>query len=111
MTFGVRTALFAALLMILASIAEAGPSNKWRLQFSGCAKSDGIIELKLTPLGGEPFTCSVEIAKGTGENAVAKKVVEACHEQLPKKAIHVERDDGEDVLLKKRRAPRYSTSR
>ena len=94
------TALLAALL--LAGGAEASPSNKWRLQFSGNAESDGVIELRITPVGGEPLTCSVGIAGGTGEDAVAKAVVEACQRQLPADEFHLERDDGEDVLFKKR---------
>jgi hypothetical protein len=91
----------ALLAVAMSQGAWANPSNKWRLQFSGGAESDGVIVLKLTPVGGEPMTVEVAVSKGTGENAVAKAVVEACREQLPKEAFHVERDDGEDVLLKK----------
>ena len=92
----------ALLAMAISQGAWANPSNKWRLQFSGGAESDGVIVLKITPVGGEPMTVEVTVSKGTGENAVAKAVTEACREQLPKDAFHVERDDGEDVLLKKR---------
>ena len=91
----------ALLAMAISQGAWANPSNKWRLQFSG-GESDGVIVLKITPVGGEPMTVEVTVSKGTGENAVAKAVTEACREQLPKDAFHVERDDGEDVLLKKR---------
>ncbi len=98
----ILSSLVVACLVTSIVIAEASPSNKWRLEFSGGAESDGVIELKLTPVGGEPWTCTVEVVRGTGENAVAKAVVKACREQLPKEAIHVERDDGEDVLFKKR---------
>jgi len=42
------------------------------------------------------------IKDGTGENAVAKAVVKSLKEQLPEDSYHVERDDGEDVLIKKR---------
>jgi len=91
------------MLCVLAATAHAESSNKWRLQFSGSAWSDGVIELKISPVDDEPLTCSVSIPRGTGENAVAKMVVKACREQLPKKMVHVERDDGEDVLFKKRR--------
>ncbi len=96
--------LAAGLLLsaLLATAALASPSNKWRLQFSGGAESDGVIILKLTPVGGEPLTVETTIAKGTSENAVAKAVVKACRDQLPEAAFHVERDDWEDVLIKKR---------
>lgn len=98
-----RIGLFAIILLLLAGGSGASPSNKWRLEFSGNAESDGVIELKITPKGAEPLTCNVEITKGTSENKVAKAVVEACRDQLPEEALHIERDDGEDVLFKKRR--------
>lgn len=69
-----RIVLLAVILLLLAGGAAASPSNKWRLEFSGNAKSDGVIELELTPKGSEAFTCHVEISKGTGENKVAKTV-------------------------------------
>lgn len=98
----VRVGAALALSALLASAALASPSNKWRLQFSGGAESDGVIMLQITPVGGEPMMVEVAVGKGTGENAVARTVAEACRKQLPKDAFHVETDDGEDVLLKKR---------
>jgi hypothetical protein len=72
--------LVVATLLLAASLsAQAKPSNKWRLEFSGGADSDG-----------------------TGENHVAKDVVKGLKAQLPEDGYHVERDDGEDVLIKKR---------
>jgi len=94
--------LLALLLLAAALAVEAKPSNKWRLQFSGGADSDGVIVLRLTPKGGEPLTAEIAIEDGTGENAVAKRVVEGLKEQLPKDQYHVERDDWEDVLIKKK---------
>ena len=91
-----------ALLLLLSFTAEAKPSNKWRLPFSGGAESDGVITLKLTPEGGEPIVAEIAITKGTGENDVAKAVVEGLKAKLPKETFHVERDDGEDVLIKKK---------
>jgi len=78
-------------------------SNKWRLQFSGGADSDGVVTLKLIPKEGEPIVADTAIKKGTSENRVAKAVVDSLKAQLPKKVYHVERDDGEDVLVKKKR--------
>ena len=42
----------AATLLATALAAQASPSNKWRLQFSGGADSDGTIVLRITPKGG-----------------------------------------------------------
>ena len=92
--------LIAALLTALT--VEARPSNKWRLQFSGGADSDGTIVLRISPVGGTPIEASIDVKDGTGENAVAKTVVKGLKTQLPEDGYHVERDDGEDVLIKKR---------
>ena len=78
-------------------------SNKWRLQFSGNAESDGAITLKLIPKeGGGPIETNTPIKKGLSENGVAKEVVKSLKTQLDKKVYHIERDDGEDVLIKKK---------
>ena len=89
--------------MVLAQTVWAAPSNKWRLEFSGGADSDGVITLMLTPVGGDSVSYSTDISKGRGENGVAKDVVSSLQAQLPEDAYKVERDDGEDVLIKKRR--------
>jgi len=94
--------LVAGLLIAFAASAQARPSNKWRLQFSGGANSDGVITLKFHPKNGEPIVTETPIKKGTGENAVAKAVVKSLKAQLPKDNFHIERDDGEDVLVKRK---------
>lgn len=96
-----KFALVAALLAS-ATIASAKPSNKWRLQFSGKANSDGVITINILPVDGEPLQAEIAVKDNTGENGVAKTVVKGLKEQLPKDRFHVERDDGEDVLIKKR---------
>jgi len=95
--------LAALTLTLVSSLAVANPSNKWRLQFSGSADSDGVITLRLSPVGGTPLTASINVTDGTRENMVARTVVEQLRALLPEDAFHVERDDGEDVLIQKRR--------
>lgn len=102
-----RFTLIQATMVLLISIvlmasAQASPSNKWRVQFSGKANSDGTIVFRLTPVGAPPMTAEVNVENNTGENGVAKRVVKVLKLQLPKDHFHVERDDGEDVLIKKR---------
>lgn len=97
-----RLAIGVAVMMFICAAAQASPSNKWRLQFSGKADSDGTIVITLTPIEGEPITAEVAVKDNTGENGVAKTVVKGLKLQLPKDQFHVERDDGEDVLIKKR---------
>lgn len=89
-------------LLLTAFTAAASPSNKWRLEFSGGADSDGTIVLRISPEGGTPIDASIDVKDGTGENAIAKTVVKGLEAQLPEDGYHVERDDGEDVLIKKR---------
>lgn len=101
---GVRAALKAAAaagLLLLSGTALADLSNKWRLEFSGDAESTGAIVLRITPKGGTPIDATINVAKDTGENSVAEAVVLGLQAQLPPDAYHVERDDGEDVLIKK----------
>lgn len=78
----------------------AGTENKWRLEFSGNAESDGRIVLELSPSVGEPIRASADIAQGLGENDVAKSVRSALQAAASSR-YNVEVDDGEDVLLKK----------
>lgn len=101
-TKSVTTLLLALVLAASAATATASPSNKWRLQFSGKANSDGVITITVHPQGGTPITTEIPVKDNTGENGVAKTVVKGLEANLPKEAYHVERDDGEDVLVKKR---------
>ena len=93
---------FIVCALILSAAAFAHPSNKWRLQFSGGSHSDGEIVLEFSPKGGEAFTIHIPVPADESENAVAKTVTNVLREKLPSEAFHVERDDGEDVLIKKR---------
>ena len=94
--------IFILLTLIVSATALAHPSNKWRLQFSGGSHSDGEIVLQFSPKGGEAFTVHIPVPGDKSENTVAKIVTRVLREKLPSDAFHVERDDGEDVLIKKR---------
>ena len=102
MPFLTMRALAVLLLLTIATAATASPSNKWRLEFSGASHSAGEIVIEINPIGGEPLTVHISVSDDTGENAVAKRVVEVLREELPDDVYHIERDDGEDVLIKKR---------
>jgi hypothetical protein len=81
--------------------AAAPTSNKWRLQFSGAAESAGEIVLAVTDSKGANFQVTVPIERNDGENRVSSKVRRALDKALPW-GWRVERDDGEDVLVKRR---------
>jgi hypothetical protein len=88
-------------LALVASLAFAtGVENKWRLQFSGDAESDGRIVLELSPAEGEPLRATAQIRNGRSENGVARDVAAALQAQAGKR-YNIEVDDGEDVLVKR----------
>lgn len=89
-------------IVLFVGTASAEPvENKWRLEFSGNAESDGRIVLAITPRGGMRREVAVDIARGTGENRVARTVMRALRDAVGDD-YHVEVDDGEDVLVKRR---------
>ena len=82
--------------------APAAPlSNKWRLQFSGAAESAGELVFAVRDEAGAAYEVVVAIEGNDGENRVASKVRRALDRELPR-GWRVERDDGEDVLVKRR---------
>lgn len=99
-----RSSLLACLalgLLLASGGVLAKPSNKWRLEFSGAAESPGEIVLRVQPVGGEAIDVTTVIEGNDGENRVAGKVRDALKAAL-KADYRVSRDDGEDVLVKRR---------
>jgi hypothetical protein len=82
-------------------------SNKWRVEVSEGAKSDGTILFRVTAKDGQPVDVPVAIKDGTSENHVARTIRDAFRATLDKEEFHSETDDGEDVLLKKRKGPNF----
>lgn len=77
-------------------------SNKWRLEFNGRADASGEIVIQITVPESQSWRITVEIPKGMSENTIAKLVKNTLKAQLPKDVFKIERDDWEDVLIKKR---------
>lgn len=91
-----------AAVLVQAGVAESRPSNKWRIQCSGNAESDGTLLFYLVTPGADPLALEVEVFEGTSENDVAETIQLAFAGRIA--ATHeVEVDDGEDVLVKARR--------
>lgn len=96
------TRLFVLLVLgLAAAVVQAVPSNKWRLEFSGAAESDGELVFTVIPVGGMPEDITVAIGRADGENQVADKATEAFTIAIGQD-YHIERDDGEDVLIQQR---------
>ena len=97
---GLPALALVALLWVGNAMAE--PSNKWRIEFSGGARSNGAIVLRVVPVGGTGTDVEILIPEDAGENRVAALVRDGLFAALDK-GYRVERDDGEDVLVKRRR--------
>jgi hypothetical protein len=65
------------------------------------------LKFAVTPKDGQPVEVSVPIKDGRGENGVAQDIRKAFSETLDSKAFHAEVDDGEDVLVKRRKGPDF----
>jgi hypothetical protein len=97
-----------SLIAVAQDAAKLDLSNKWRIQISEGAKSDGELRFLISPKDGTPLEVAVEIKDGRWENGIAKDIRDRLRQALDAKAFHVEVDDGEDVLVKKRgKAPRF----
>jgi hypothetical protein len=101
-----RKLVLGITLALAATAAWAeGVHNKWRVEVSGNAESDGSIVLLLSPVEGEPLRVQADVAQGLGENDVARSLRAALQAQAGQR-YNVETDDGEDVLVKKKPAER-----
>jgi hypothetical protein len=82
-------------------------SNKWRIEVSEGANNTGTLLFRVTPDKGVATDVLVNVKKGRGENGVATDIKNTFKKVLDPKVYHVETDDGEDVLVKKRNGPAF----
>jgi hypothetical protein len=96
-----------------AATAQAAPaaplklSNKWRIEVHEGANNTGTLLFRVTPDKGTATDIVVNIDKGRSENGVATDIKNTLKQALDPKVYHVETDDGEDVLVKKRKGPNF----
>jgi major membrane immunogen (membrane-anchored lipoprotein) len=83
------------------SAADHRYSNKWRIEVSEGANSDGEFVFHVTPRDGETQVVTIEIDDGESENHVARTIKNGFEDQLDTGDYDIEMDDGEDVLIKK----------
>jgi hypothetical protein len=82
-------------------------SNKWRIKVSEGANNTGTLLFRVTPDKGTATDIVVNVEKGRSENGVATDIKDTFKKALDPKVYHVETDDGEDVLVKKRKGPNF----
>jgi hypothetical protein len=87
-------------LLCACALAQAAPSNKWRIQVSSDADSDGVVVFHIAPLKDAAVDVSVAIPKDANENHVARLIRDQLRAKLGS-SYRIEVDDGEDVLIKK----------
>jgi hypothetical protein len=83
-------------------------SNKWRIEVKEGANNDGVARFRVTPQGEGAVEVTVNVKDGRSENGVARDVKNAFKAALDTKRFHVEGDDGEDVLVKKKGGPDFA---
>jgi hypothetical protein len=106
--FGLAAALVLACGLASADDDKPSYSNKWRVEVSDRAKSAGTLLFRVTPKEGTPVDVTVTIADKRGENDIARDIRDAFKAALDEKSFHTETDDGEDVLLKKKKGPDFA---
>jgi hypothetical protein len=105
-----RTALRRTLAVLvvtgiacLAGTAYAKPSGSWRIVFDHVADNEGTIVLRVAPIEGTPIDVEIKIPAKTTENGVADLVSDTLKAKLGSDNFRVGVDDGEEVVIKKRR--------
>ena len=104
------TAAQAATEAAAAPATPAAPlklSNKWRIKVSEGANNTGTLLFRVTPDKGTATDIVVNIDKGRSENGVAADIKNTFKKALDPKVYHIEIDDGEDVLVKRKKGPNF----
>jgi hypothetical protein len=105
------TALVAAVsLAAVASVAQADPAGKWRVQFGSSTSNDGSFTLRISPEGGTPVDVETKVTKGTGATTLARSVRDSLRASLGD-GYDVETDDGQDVVIRaKGKTPKFDVT-
>jgi len=110
---GIRKAIslcVVASIAAIGSLANAEPSNKWRIVFDHSTDGPGEVVFRIPPLDGTPIDVTTQLPKGTSENQAARLVRDSLRQALGK-GYKVEVDDAESVLIKKKgKTPDFDVS-
>jgi hypothetical protein len=83
------------------TVGDLRYSNKWRIEVSEGASSDGDFVFHVTPKEGATQVVTIGVDDGESENDVARTIKNAFEKHLDTSDYDIELDDGEDVLIKK----------
>ncbi len=93
---------------VAVAVADLKYANRWRLEVHEGANNDGVMRFRLTPKGETPIDINVQLKDGRGEDGCAKDIRDVFRSVLDKDIYKIEIDDGEDVLVKKRKGPDFA---
>lgn len=92
--------LIAALLAATPLAVNAEPSDRWRIQFDRSALNNGVLVLRISPLGRAPIDVNTKIPERTSENRAARLLRDALRAALGN-GFEIETVDGENVVIAK----------
>ena len=92
--------LAAALLAALPGPLNAEPSDRWRVQFDDSALNNGVLVLRISPLGRASIEVSTKISERSSKNRAARLLRDALRTALGE-GFEVETVDGENVVIAK----------
>lgn len=99
--------LLGSMIAPLHADEEIKPFGKWRIQFNHKADNDGSVTFRIAPVGQAAIDVETRIPADTHENHAADILRDSLKASLGE-GYHVETDDGEDVLIKRRgKTPKF----
>ena len=104
------TLLALAVMATVAIAADPKPSGNWRIAFDDRTDNEGTIVFRISPIDGAPIDVEVTLPANTSENNAAELTSAALKAALGTENYRVGVDDGEDVVVKKRKAKNFVLS-
>jgi hypothetical protein len=92
--------LVAAVLAANPLALNAEPSDRWRIQFDHSALNNGVLVLRISPLGRAAIEVNTKIPERTSENRAARLLRDALRAALGE-GYDVATVDGENVVIAK----------
>jgi hypothetical protein len=95
-----RIVFLTAALLAASSALNAEPSDRWKIQFDHSAQNNGVLVLRISPLGRAPIDVNTKIPERSSENRAARLLRDALRAALGA-GFEVETVDGENVVITK----------